>query len=119
MVDRRLKQAEMQMRLDEFLVDDDPPIEVNANGASQSKVQHHVTSIDPATLLGLARVHAEGDAKYGRDNWRGVSPNDHLNHAMVHMLAWLAGDRTEPGLDHLLHAMCRVGMAHAVANEGS
>lgn len=88
----------------------DAPTETNATGHSQSKVQYHFDSIDPRTLLALARVHAEGDAKYGRDNWRGIDAVDHINHAIIHLVAHLAGDRSD---DHLAHALCRVGMAHA------
>jgi Domain of unknown function (DUF5664) len=92
----------------------DAPTETGENGASQSKVQYHFDSIDPRTLLALARVHAEGDAKYGRDNWRGIHPTSHINHAIIHLVAHLAGDRSD---DHLAHALCRVGMAHAVREE--
>lgn len=89
----------------------DAEIETNENGAKQARTAYAMTSIDPWALLALARVHAEGDAKYGKNNWRGIRPDDHINHAMVHLTAWLAGDQSD---DHLAHALCRIEMALAL-----
>lgn len=94
----------------------DAPTETNERGASQSKTMYAMTSLDARALLAVARVAAEGDAKHGKDNWRGIGARDHINHAIVHFYAYLAGDITD---EHLAHAACRALMALAVVNEGN
>lgn len=93
----------------------DAPTETNERGASQSQVEYHFDSIDARALLELARVHAQGDTKYGRDNWRGIAERDHINHALIHLYAYLAGDTQD---DHLAHALCRTEMALAIRLQG-
>lgn len=88
----------------------DAPTETNAAGASQSAIPYAVVSLDAGALLAAARVAAAGDAKYGVDNWRGITTREHLNHLLVHVLAYLAGDRSD---EHLSHAICRALMAYA------
>lgn len=90
----------------------DAPTETDERGASQSKTPYAVTSLDARALLAVAAVQARGDAKYGPDNWRGIVVEDHLNHAMVHVLAHQAGDTQE---QHLAHAACRMLMALATS----
>lgn len=53
-------------------------------------------------------VLAPGAVKYGEDNWRKIPAKDHLNHALTHVFAFLAGDGQD---DHLEHAACRMMMA--------
>jgi hypothetical protein len=58
--------------------------------------------ISPIGLEAVARTCAEGAAKYSDFNWEaGMPVNDLLNHAIRHVYAYLAGDRSE---DHLPHA---------------
>jgi hypothetical protein len=90
-------------------------IETNANGGAQSRVPYSFGTLDPRSMLKLAAVAAEGDAKYGVDNWRKIPTRGHINHAIAHFYAWLAGDATD---DHLAHAMTRAVMAHATAETG-
>lgn len=82
-----------------------------ANGARQSKLDYAVGSADPLATLAMAKVQAEGDAKYGKDNWRGISEADHLAHALTHIALHRAGDQDEA---HLAHALTRLHMAMAV-----
>lgn len=86
----------------------DAPVETNKNGASQSSVGFACTSLPPRALLAIAAVQKHGDDKYGVDNWRGISVNDHLNHALIHYLAYQAGDKQDK---HLEHFATRVLMA--------
>ena len=67
----------------------------------------------PRQALGReAIVLAEGAKKYGNDNWRGISVEDNLNHALQHIFAFLEGDDQERSLEeHLAHAACRVHFA--------
>lgn len=87
----------------------DAPIQTNPNGASQSSSPYRLDLIPPLSLLDVAAVLKGGADKYGVDNWRGLSVDDHLNHALVHIYAFLAGDTQD---NHLGHATCRMMMAH-------
>ena len=73
--------------------------------------------IDAKAILGLGRVLGEAvrpPKNYGENNWRIEGPRFHLNKAIAHIYAWLAGDRQE---EHLLHASARLMMAVAKQEE--
>jgi hypothetical protein len=77
--------------------------EVFVSGAIRSKAEDGVRFdlIHPVALIALARVCDEGASKYGEHNWeRGMSVTVCINHAMAHYAMFLAGDRTEPHLEH-------------------
>jgi hypothetical protein len=94
--------------------DETQVVETNDKGGKASKLPYAMTSIDPRALLSLAAAMAKGNDRHGRDNWRLVNTDEHLNHALSHIYAWLAGDRQE---DHLGHAFTRMMMAKAVETE--
>jgi len=81
---------------------------VNADGGKQSKLQYRFDLIDAKAIFALAHVLYEGEIKYGKDNWRKIATEDHINHAISHLYAYLAGDKQD---NHLSHAFCRVMMA--------
>lgn len=54
---------------------------------------------------------SEGAAKYGRNNWRRISYEDNINHAITHLMALLIDDDQD---DHLEHALTRLAFAVAV-----
>lgn len=83
---------------------------VNENGGKQSKLEYAVGSADVFATLAMAKVQAEGDAKYGRDNWRLIPEDVHIEHALTHLALHRAGDTAEA---HLAHALTRVHMAMA------
>lgn len=85
-------------------------IETNARGGKQSKLDYAFHLLDPVANLELAKVVAEGVKRYPRDNWRLIEVEDHLNHAMTHINAFLAGDNQD---NHLTHALCRLHFAVA------
>lgn len=85
------------------------PTSILPNGAKQSASPYRLDLIPPLSLFDVATVLAYGATKYGVDNWRGISVEDHLNHALQHIYAFLAGDRQD---NHLGHATCRMMMAH-------
>jgi hypothetical protein len=60
----------------------------------------------------MAEVLDHGAKKYGANNWRLIPVEDHLNHLLMHVYAFLAGDRSD---DHLSHALCRATFALGVA----
>lgn len=89
----------------------DAPTIIAANGAKQSHAPYAFTSIDPLALLRVALIQQQGDSKYGPDNWRRLPERDHINHALAHLFAHLAGDTSD---DHLGHAAVRTLFALAV-----
>lgn len=57
--------------------------------------------IHPIAKIALARVYAEGAEKYGDCNWeRGMPLHDLYNHVDRHYTLYMAGDRSEPHLEH-------------------
>lgn len=92
----------------------DAPTVVNEAGGKQSHVPYRADLLPPAALLSIAAVLHEGASKYGPNNWRSIPRADHLNHALVHVLAYLSGDRQD---DHLLHAGCRLLFAMETIDE--
>ena len=84
---------------------------INDNGGSQSKLGYRFDLIDTKAIFALANVLHTGEQEYGKDNWRKIDTEDHLNHALSHAYAFLAGDQQD---DHLSHCFCRLMMAIGV-----
>jgi Domain of unknown function (DUF5664) len=90
----------------------DAPITTNEHGGSQSHIPYRFDLIDGPALAEMAKVLSQGAEKYGVNNWRKIPEVEtHLNHLIMHVYAYLAGDRTD---DHLSHIMCRSMFAQAV-----
>ncbi|WP_336786588.1 dATP/dGTP diphosphohydrolase domain-containing protein [Paenibacillus sp. MMO-177] len=89
----------------------DAPTVENEQGGLQSKVLYRFDLLDPAAMFKMTEVLAQGAEKYGADNWRLISIQEHLNHLLIHAYAFLAGDTSD---DHLSHIMCRSMFAQAV-----
>lgn len=87
------------------------PITTNEQGGSQSHVPVRFDLIDGRAMFAMASVLHEGAEKYGPNNWRKIPIEDHLNHLIMHAYAYLAGDRTD---EHLSHIMCRAMFAQGV-----
>ncbi len=89
--------------------------EVNQKGGKQSKVLYRFDLADPKAMFEMCKVLKEGADKYGDDeNWRRIPVREHLNHLLIHTYAYLAGDRSD---EHLSHIMCRATFAQGVALE--
>lgn len=84
----------------------------NADGGKQSHVPYRCDLLPPLAVLAVASVLHHGGEKYGPNNWRQIPVADHVNHAMTHLFASLAGDRQD---DHLEHAACRILFALELA----
>lgn len=61
-------------------------------------------------LTRIAKVLQYGADRYEANNWRLIPQEEHINHALIHIIAHLAGDTQD---DHLDHALCRLMMAYA------
>lgn len=89
-------------------------MKTNEHGGSQSDIPVRFDLIPPESMLALAATFARGAVKYKPNNWRWIAREEHLNHAMNHIMLYLAGDVSEGELvNHLNHAMCRLVMARS------
>lgn len=61
-------------------------------------------------IVTIAEVLQEGAAKYKPNNWRLIPQEEHINHALIHYMAYKLGDTQD---NHLGHCMCRLMMAYA------
>lgn len=98
------------------IVSPDAPMTENADGGKQSQVDVRFDLIDARAMFEMAKVLDHGAKKYGADNWRLIPVQDHLNHLLMHLFAYLAGDTTD---DHLSHILCRATFALGVELEPS
>lgn len=85
----------------------DAPTIMNEKGGKQSRTMYRVDLLPPQATLAVAAVLKHGADKYGEHNWHGIPVADHLNHALIHAFAYLAGDTQD---DHLEHFACRALM---------
>lgn len=92
-------------------VSKEEPVVFNEEGGGQSRTLYDFTLADPKAMFEMCKVLKEGADKYGAENWRLISIDDHLNHLLIHIYAYLAGDRSD---EHLSHIMCRALFAQAV-----
>ncbi len=83
----------------------DAPTTTNADGGKQSETLYRADLLPAAAVLSVAKILKHGADKYGEENWRLIPRRDNLNHALIHVYAYLAGDRSD---DHLEHAACRL-----------
>lgn len=100
-------------------VEADAPVIENENGGKQSDTPYGFHMLPVSALFDAAKVAKYGADKYGETidqrNYVKIPTVDHLNHAIQHIYAWLAGDRQD---DHLGHAIVRLMFAYDV-NERS
>lgn len=110
--EEQLKQAEKERAYFVETVKDGDTV-VNESGGRQSHVSARMDLIPPLNQLLLGECLGFGANKYGENNWHLISQQENLNHALVHILKWLDGDRSEP---HLVNALARVNFAlyHAI-----
>lgn len=100
-------------------VDPDAPVVTNEKGGKQSDSPYAFHMIPVSSVLAAAEVCAYGAKKYGETignrNYTKIPTEEHINHAIAHMYAYLAGDRTD---DHLGHAIVRTMFAYDTAQKG-
>lgn len=91
----------------------DAPKTVNDDGGEQSFVPYRFDLIDERALFALARILDYGarERGYGEHNWRLIPVNENINHCLIHIFAFLAGDTQD---DHLEHAFTRLHFAVGV-----
>jgi hypothetical protein len=89
----------------------DAPTIVDHNGFSQSESPYRFDLMPPLAIASVAKILKHGADKYGAWSFLLGSPDDHLNHAIQHIFAYIAQDTTEIDgdiLEHMRHAACRI-----------
>jgi hypothetical protein len=74
---------------------------------------HAIDCLEPdevKQMIRIAKVLQYGASRYAPNNWRLIPQEEHINHALIHLIAAVAGDTQD---DHIDHAMCRLMMAYA------
>lgn len=98
-----------------FGVEPDAPVVENKNGGKLSDTPYGFHLIPTSAIFDAARVLKYGADKYGETfynrNYTKIDEVDHLNHALQHIYAFLAGDTQD---DHLGHALVRLMFAYDV-----
>lgn len=61
-------------------------------------------------VINVAKILQYGADRYEPNNWRLIPEEEHINHALIHIIAHLTGDTQD---DHINHALCRLMMAKA------
>jgi hypothetical protein len=86
---------------------------INEHGGKQSFIAARLDLIPPENQLLLGECLGFGARKYGEKNWQNIPLEDNLNHLLVHVTKYLAGDRSEP---HLVNVLARGNFAlwHAI-----
>ena len=102
-----------------FGVEPDAPVVENENGGKQSDTPYGFHLLPISALFDAAQVAKYGADKYGETftsrNYTKIPTVDHLNHALQHIYAFLAGDKQD---DHLGHAIVRLMFAFDVNEKG-
>ena len=100
-------------------------IETNKYGGRQSKLDVRFDLIPPYPLAVVAQILSRGAAKYGENNWQGITTREHLNHALAHINQFLLDTEGHSCLcehidyeDDLGHALCRLFFAYHVETFG-
>ena len=89
----------------------------NANNAvgKQSDTPYAFHLLPLSSIFAAAEVAAYGAKKYGESfddrNYTKIPVEEHINHCIQHLFAYLAGD---PSDDHLGHAIVRAMFAYDV-----
>ena len=96
-------------------VEPDAPVVENKNGGKQSDTPYGFHLVPTSAIFDAAKVLKYGADKYSESfehrNYTKIPSVDHLNHALQHIYAHLAGDQQD---DHLGHALVRMMFAYDV-----
>lgn len=104
---------------------DDEPLElidVNSKGGKQSALEGRYDLVPFSAIHEAAKILKIGADKYGVDNWRKISTESHVNHALEHLYRHLELKRLdllyEDGDYDLGHALVRLMFAVAIDMDG-
>ena len=86
----------------------------NEHGGRQSFTLADYSQVPPKALRLLAQCLGFGSREYGKGNWKQITIEEHLSHAMGHIVDFRCDDRSEM---HLVNALTRLSMALELAVE--
>lgn len=96
-------------------VSPDEPIVTNENGGKQSDTPYGFHLLPIQSVFAAAKVAKYGADKYGetfgKRNYTKIPAEEHVNHCIQHLYAYLAGDTQD---DHQSHAIVRAMFAYDV-----
>lgn len=99
-------------------VQPDVPTITNEQGGSQSATPYAFHFLPPHAVFAAVEVAKYGAEKYKETlqerNYKKIPVEEHINHAIQHLYAYLAGDTSD---DHLSHAILRAMFAYEVDHE--
>ena len=72
----------------------------------QSKIDCKISTVPPLGLKKIIKVLTEGGEQYGPENYKLISSEDNIDHAVLHIINFL----TTKNLDELSHAGARLVM---------
>lgn len=84
-------------------------IEVNERGGKSAYIGVRYDLVPPAAFRAVGGVFEHGAQKYKPNNWKQVTIESHLNHAINHIYRHLENDKSEKC--HLANAATRLLMA--------
>ena len=90
-------------------------VDVYSGGGKRGPIAERFDLVPPKALRLVAQAMAEGAARYGDLNWKGLPASNLLNHAMRHLVRYMEGDRSEP---HLSHAAANLLMLTEMEEDG-
>lgn len=99
------KKVKAQMNLISQASDPNAP---KAADGLQSELKHRFDLIDADAMFVMSNILHRGAEKYGEDNWRKIPVEQHLNHLIGHVYAYLDGNTDD---NHLGNALCRAMFA--------
>ena len=96
-------------------VEPDAPVVTNSSGGKQSDTPYGFHLLPISSVFAAAEVAKYGADKYGETfeerNYTKIPVEEHINHCIQHLYAYLSGDTQD---DHLGHAILRAMFAYDV-----